>query len=123
MLLDNLNNSFNNGGDVTATAQRFMLWIDTAQIAPNGGWHTNTAYAYARLKSSTSSYSPTLPYAPVKGNCSFIASHETTTDGVSKNITGWMVSVDPKLHADPPSTGLVLGSGTTACAPTVKGSL
>lgn len=86
------------------------------------GWHTNTAYAYARLKSSTSSYSPTLPYAPVKGNYSFIASHETTTDGVSKNITGWMVSVDPKLHADPPSTGLVLGSGTTACAPTVKGT-
>jgi hypothetical protein len=41
---------------------------------------------------------------------------------VSKNITGWMVSVDPKLHADPPSTGLVLGSGTTACAPTVKGT-
>ncbi|MCQ6269344.1 hypothetical protein M8J71_02370 [Pseudarthrobacter sp. R1] len=99
-----------------------MLWIDTAQIAPNGGWHTNTAYAYARLKSSTSSYSPTLPYAPVK-ELLLHASHETTTDGVSKNITGSMVSVDPKLHADPPSTGLVLGSGTTACAPTVKGSL
>ncbi|WP_205484269.1 hypothetical protein [Arthrobacter sp. Alg241-R88] len=37
VLLDNLNNSFNNGADVMATAQRFMLWIDTAQITPNGG--------------------------------------------------------------------------------------
>jgi len=111
-------------------AIRYMAYLNHGKTVDhynradtNGyAWHTNTKYAYARLKASTSTYSPTLPYKPVSGTYSFIASHETTTDGVSKNITGWAVSLDPALHASPPTMGTVLGEGGTSCTPYVKGT-
>jgi hypothetical protein len=121
----------NPDGTIVRPAIRYMAYLDNGKSLDHYsrawtdayGWDTKTAYAHGIVLPATKSpYSGTMRYASVSGTYTFTAKHESTTDGVSDNVTAWDVSVDPALHAVPPSMGMVLGSGTTTCTPYVKGT-
>jgi hypothetical protein len=120
----------NTDGTIVRPSLRFMVNVqngkkaDTYSRADNStyGWDTQTAYTYARF-GPFGDYTPNIPsYSAKSGVFHFTTTHNTTTDGVSRNITAWEVTIDPDLHASPPSEGLVLGQGTTSCTPYVYGT-
>ncbi len=105
-------------------AIRYMAYINNGKSVDHYsrawtdayGWHSVPKYAHSILLPATRSpYSGTVPTGSISGVYTFTVRHESTTDGVSHNITAWDVSIDPALHADPPRIGRVLGSGATSC--------
>jgi hypothetical protein len=109
-------------GNTMRPALRFMANLqhgksedDYNRADTNGyGWYTNRHYAYARFHSVI----PRL----VRGKWTVRLSFEPTSDGISRNVTRYLISVDPAFHALTPSEGMILYEADTGCPPKVNGT-